>query len=235
MQQPTSRHLGGLDTLEVAGADDGLVVVMCHGFGADASDLYPLAHVVQAPAGTGWLFPNAPIQVPIGPHMLGRAWFPIDMEALQMAMMAGTHRDMAGESPPQLARACTMLQAMLDEHGTPLHRVVFAGFSQGAMLATAATLNAPNNPAGLAILSGTLLDAGNWRQLAAKRAGLRFFQSHGRRDPLLDVAAARRLHALLTEAGLQGELLEFAGEHEIPMPVLDRFGAYLRGLRPLLH
>ena len=35
-------------------------------------------------------------------------------------------------------------------------------------------------------------------------------------DPLLGVQMARRLHTLLTDAGLVGELHEFVGHHEIP-------------------
>lgn len=231
----TTQRLGDLDTLVVRGDDHGLVVVMCHGFGADSRDLAPLADVVDAPHGTTWLFPDAPIQVPIGPHALGRAWFPIDMVKLQAAMMAGTHRDMAGETPPQLAKGVQQLLAAVQAYGAPLRRVVFAGFSQGAMLATATALHAPEAPAGLAILSGTLIDAETWRGLAPTRKGLPMFQSHGTRDPLLDVEAARRVHTLLTDAGLTGPLHVFQGEHEIPMPILQHLGAWLRSLPVVQH
>lgn len=226
----TTRRLGELDTLVVPGDERGLVIVMCHGFGADARDLAPLADVVRTPPGTTWLFPDAPTQVPIGPHMLGRAWFPIDMAALQIAMLAGKHRDLSDHRPPELAKVRSQLFEMLKDFGVPLHRVVFAGFSQGAMLAIDATLNAPEMPAGLVILSGTMLDAQTWRGLAPNRRGLPLFQSHGTRDPLLDVEAAKRVHAMLTEAGMTGELHIFSGEHEIPMPVLDRLGTWLRAL-----
>ena len=195
-----------------------------------ANDLAPLAQVVQAPRGTTWLFPHAPIQVPLGPHVLGRAWFPIDMVALERAIQAGTHRDLSGEQPPQLQRSTQMVASVLAGLGVPWRRVVLSGFSQGAMVATVLALQAPEPPAGLAILSGTVIDEASLRQHAPSRKGMPVFQSHGTHDPLLDVDAARRLHDLLSEAGLQGELLLFRGEHEIPMPVLERLGAWLRGL-----
>lgn len=224
------RRLGGLDTLVVPGKIGGPVIVMFHGYGADANDLAPLADVVEALPGSTWLFPNAPHEVPIGPHMTGRAWFPIDMEALQLAMMTGSHRDMSALCPPELVIAQRMALAMLAEFGAPLERVVLSGFSQGAMLATALTLHADRNPLGLAILSGTMLDRDTWQRLAPARAGLHFFQSHGTHDPLLDFRAAERLHALLSGAGLHGEFVPFRGQHEIPMQVLHGLSAYLKGL-----
>lgn len=228
--QPLVRRLGGLETLIVPGSADGPIVVMFHGFGADAQDLLPLSQAVRGAAGTTWLFPNAPIQVPLGPHMIGRAWFPIDMVALQAAMVAGVHRDMSHQRPPALAQVQRMATEMLAEFGAPWSRVVLAGFSQGAMLATALAIHADEPPAGVAILSGTLLDAATWQELAPKRKGLAFFQSHGSHDPLLDVGAARRLHGLLTQAGWLGDLVEYRGEHEIPLAVIDRLGTWLRSL-----
>ncbi len=223
-----TRCLAGLDTLIVPGSAHGLCVVLLHGFGADANDLFPLSQVVSAPPGTTWLVPHAPLEVPLGPHVTGRAWFPIDMMALQAAMSTGTFRNMAQEQPAQLRRSRDQVLALVQEYGVPLHRVVFAGFSQGAMVATACALQAPENPAGLAIFSGTLIDAALWRTQAPARTGVPFVQSHGSRDPLLDIAAARELYSLLKDAGLQGDFMGFAGEHELPMPVLDRFGALLR-------
>jgi len=230
------RRLGGLDTLIVPGLPDRPIIVMFHGFGADAHDLLPLAQALAIPGAT-WLFPHAPIQVPLGPHMVGRAWFPIDMVELQAAMMAGTHRDMSHQKPPALEQARTMARQMLSEFGASWSSVVLAGFSQGAMLATALALHAEDAPLGLGILSGTVLDAATWQDLAPKRKGLAFFQSHGTQDPLLSVEAAHRLHTLLTNAGLEGELIEFRGAHEIPMVVLEKFSAWARALQPpaLLH
>lgn len=245
MDVPQLQRLGELDVLVqpasgaglagsgagLVGSGEGLVVVMCHGFGADAHDLAPLAQVVQAPRGTTWLFPHAPIQVPLGPHVLGRAWFPIDMVALERAIQAGTHRDLSGERPPQLQRAGELIAGMLAALGVPWRRVVLAGFSQGAMVATALAVQAPEPPAGLAILSGTVIDEATLRAHAPARRGMPVFQSHGTHDPLLSSDAAERLHDLLAEAGLVGDLLLFRGEHEIPMAVLERLGAWLRGLR----
>lgn len=227
MTRPQQRRLGGLDTLVVPGEPGGLVIAMLHGFGADAYDLLPLADAVPAPRGTSWLFPHAPHQVELGPHVTGRAWFPIDLMALQLAMMSGQTRDLSEQQPPELAVSRQMVAQMLADYGAPLERTVLAGFSQGAMTATSLAMHAEEAPAGLAILSGTLLEAAAWRELAPRRPGLRFVQSHGRQDPMLGFAAAERLYALLTASGWIGPFVAFGGGHEIPPPAL-------RGLADLL-
>ncbi len=224
------RRMGGLDVLEVPGSDDGPVVVMLHGYGASWQDLLPLHREIAAPPGTTWIFPNAPQTVNIGPFSSGRAWFQIDMDALNRAMMAGTHRDMSGITPQGLSEARELVLNLLADLGRPLDRVVLGGFSQGAMVCTEVALTAPLAPAGLVLMSATLLHETVWRQAAPARAGLRFVQSHGRQDPLLGVAEARRLHTLLTDAGLKGDLLEFNGQHEIPPVVLNAVGAFITGL-----
>ena len=110
-------------------------------------------------------------------------------------------------------------------------------FSQGAMLSTDLALRTDRPLAGLLLLSGTLLAASTWRDLAPRRAGLPVFQSHGSMDNLLPFAAAERLRALLTDSGLEVDWVQFRGGHEIPPPVLEGVHtAYLqRNLRPIVH
>lgn len=229
---PQERMLGGLQTLVVPGEPGGLVVAMLHGFGADAYDLLPLADAVAAPPGTTWLFPHAPHEVEIGPHMTGKAWFPIDLMALQLAMMSGRTRDLAQDAPPALAVSRQMVGQMVADFGAELSRTVLAGFSQGAMTATSLAMHADQAPAGLAILSGTLIDAPQWRQLAPLRKGLRYMQSHGRQDPMLGFAAAESLHQLLQSAGWQGEFVAFGGGHEIPGSALRALAELLKACQP---
>lgn len=224
---PEQRNLGGLDTLVVPGDPNGPLIVLLHGFGADAWDLVGLAQMVDVPRGTTWLFPNAPLEVDIGPHITGRAWFPIDMMALQLAMLAGRGADLANQRPRELGPSRKLVEAMLQAYGADPARTVIGGFSQGAMVATDWTLHAAQGPAGLVVLSGTLVDRDGWASLAAAKAGQSFFQSHGRRDPLLQVEQARALCALLNAAGWLGELREFAGEHEIPMGILQALGPWI--------
>lgn len=222
------RKIGPLETLFLEGSEDGPTVILFHGFGADCTDLASLAQSLQAPKGTNWIFPNGHLSVALGPHMEGRAWFPISVSELEKNMAAGIGADFSAVVPPGLKRARENVFEMLEKLGAPMNRVVLGGFSQGGMLATDVALHSDQNPAGLAILSGTLVNAPVWKELLAKHSSLDFFQSHGFHDPVLSFGMAQRLEALLIAGGWKGRLLRFEGGHEIPFEVLSQMGAYLR-------
>lgn len=230
--------LGGLSARITGGTDgdgggDGPLVVLAHGFGAPGDDLVPLARVTKAPKGTRWVFPWAPIK--LDPRLAGdgRAWWEIDMMALQLAMMRGRPRDFLGEEPAGLAAARAKMVALLEalpaRFGVGLERVVLGGFSQGAMLSMDVALRTKLPLAGVALLSGTFLCEGVWRPAMSDRAGMRVFQSHGRQDPILPFALAEQLRDALTGAGASVKWVQFNGGHEIPGPVLDGLGDFVTG------
>lgn len=230
MSQPKARRrrIGHLECIEVAGDPSAPTVVLFHGYGADMSDLASLAGSIQAPKGTNWIFPNGHITVPLGGHYEGRAWFPLAMAELERAMAAGEHVDFSQVVPPGMKRARELGLELVEKLEVPPEKLVLGGFSQGAMLATELVLNMEKPPAGLAILSGTLVNAESWRQRAAGLQGFRFFQSHGQRDSVLGFPLAKKLETLFREAGWQGQMLGFGGAHEIPPEVIIQLGAYLR-------
>ncbi len=101
------------------------------------------------------------------------------------------------------------------------------GFSQGAMMAVDLALRAPEAPAGVAVLSGTLVDRKTLEKLAPRRKGLPFFQSHGSVDPILGFQEARALEKALKDAGWSGSLLRFEGGHGVAPEVVAALGAWL--------
>lgn len=233
--------LGGLRVRAAGGQDgdgrgDGPAVLLCHGFGAPGDDLVPLHRVVAGPAGLRWFFPEAPLALDVGMGMAGRAWWNIDMMQLQIAMARGLHREMEREEPIGMAAAADALRTCIQElhttEGVDPARLVIGGFSQGSMVTTEVALHSETAFAGLVALSGTLLCRARWEQAAAAHAaGLHVFQSHGRHDPILPYAGAENLRAVLTAAGASVDFRPFAGQHEIPYPVLEGLGAFLRERR----
>lgn len=221
------RKIGPLDVVEIKGSNRGPCIVLFHGFGADCYDLTPLSQAVKAPSGSSWYFPNGTVQVPVGPGFTGRAWFHIDIQALERAMAMGRHRDMSKTVPPGLEKAKMMAHEFLGSLGRPPEDIVIGGFSQGAMLATDIALSSQSNYRALVILSGTLIKEEDWRTLAPLHKGMPFFQSHGDTDAILDPAAAEKLEILLREAGLVGHLEIFRGGHEIPNTVLKHLSQFL--------
>lgn len=205
-------------------------LIMFHGFGADAYDLRSLAEVIDPAKPTHFLFPQGVLEVPIGPGWIGRAWWPIDMEALQKTMAAGGSRELANEKPEGLEKVRPRIFEMIEKLGVNWDRIILGGFSQGAMLATDLFLRAPQKPKGLVILSGALLNKPEWKELAPGRAGSSFFMSHGTSDQVLSHKGAAQLETLLVQSGLKGSLMTFQGGHEIPMQVISKLNGYLKVL-----
>lgn len=212
------------------GQGDGPVVVLLHGFGAPAEDLVPLADEIAAPPGTRFIFPGAPLELPMG-YFDARAWWMIDMERLQRAMMLGEVRDLSRDVPEGLGEARLMVDELLDEvqarYQENGQRLVLGGFSQGAMLATDVALRSDRPLAGLVLMSGTLLAEDQWAPLMARRAGLKILQSHGTMDPILPFSLAERLRDLWLAAGADLQFVPFHGGHQIPRQVIDRLSALL--------
>lgn len=222
---------GGL-RVRMSGPVAGPAVILCHGYGAPGDDLCGLAGAIAAGPGVRWFFPEAPLDLGGG----ARAWWPIDMVAIQVALMRGLPRVFDTEAVPAgmtdaLARTQSCLQALVRDHGVDPARTVIGGFSQGAMVTTDLFVNAPERWAGLMILSGTLLAGGRWRPALAQNArGRAVFQSHGRQDPILPFAVAEELHALLAQHGATVEWVPFQGPHTISQGVCARAGTWLQSV-----
>ena len=239
----TTLQLGKLETRIIAqrGPTPRLAVVLCHGFGAGGTDLVPLgaelaAHDPRIAEQVQFVFPAAPLSLAHLGMPGARAWWPLDLARIEALRAKGQARDLSMETPDGLALARRQLrislEALYQRSGLGPGQVVLGGFSQGAMLCTDTTLRAEEAPAGLCILSGTLLCASEWQRLAPMRQGLRVFQSHGRQDPLLPFELAQTLHRLLDDAGLETRMQTFDGEHTIPNEVVRTLAHFIASLLP---
>ncbi|PWU22770.1 MAG: hypothetical protein C5B49_00130 [Bdellovibrio sp.] len=206
-------------------------VFLFHGFGADAYDLKSLAEVLTPPQpeSTHWIFPQGVMAVPIGPGWFGRAWWPIDMSRLERAVQKGGMWDL-DHRPPELPALRARLLAWVSSFGYSWDQIILGGFSQGAMLSCDLFLHAPETPKGLVLFSGALINRAEWATVASHRKSSRFFQSHGRQDPVLPFRAGAQLETFLIQQGLKGSLFAFEGTHEIPRMVIDKANAYLQQL-----
>src|SRR5690349_21201687 len=110
--------LGDLDAVVTdaaggEGADGAPVIVLLHGFGAPSDDLVPLAGVFRAPPGTRFVFPAAPLELPMG-FGDARAWWMIDMQALEDAIENGRERDLTERVPDGMADSHAKMVTLLD-------------------------------------------------------------------------------------------------------------------------
>ena len=238
--QAFEQTLGRLQSVVVDTVPDNrpaeLAVVLCHGFGAAGTDLVGLAteFCQLAPSLVGrtrFVFPAAPLALDEVGMPGARAWWHLDLEALNQAIEQGEFRDQRLSTPDGLEQAREQLGELVtdikDQWQLDSGQLVLGGFSQGSMIATDVALCMPEAPAALCIWSGTLLCQDTWQERAKQRGPLRVFQSHGRNDPLLPFEAAQWLRDLLVESGLDVDFLEFSGEHTIPMAVVEKVAILL--------
>ncbi len=223
-----------IETLQLAGLTTCIVgsgpvtAVLCHGFGAPGDDLVALAQFIKAP-NTRFVFPAAPIELG-GLYGDARAWWHLDLQKLESDLRTGAIRDRRNEVPEGLAEARAKVSALIDELDVDPAKLVLGGFSQGAMITLDVALHRDTPPAGLALMSGTLLAESEWEPRFSKLAGVPIVMSHGKGDPLLPFSISQALRDRLTTAGAKVDWIEFMGGHEIPPPVLDGVGRLLRQL-----
>src|SRR4051812_28398647 len=110
-------ELAGLTVRVVGPKDAPLTAVLLHGFGAPGEDLVPLAEVLQGPV--RYVFPAAPLELG-GLYGDARAWWLLDLAALEQELHAGKPRDRSGELPDGLPAARDHIVRLLEQVQTRL-------------------------------------------------------------------------------------------------------------------
>ncbi|AGH96238.1 alpha/beta hydrolase [Pseudobdellovibrio exovorus] len=213
------RQAGPLKAIEIYQDPEAKWVILLHGYGADASDLASLQSAIPLNKDCNWLFPDAPLSVPIGPGWTGRAWWNIRMTELP--------GDWTQLRPPDMDPAVDKVMKMMASMKFDWKDVIIGGFSQGAMLATEVFLKAPVTPAGLICMSGTLLSQPVWTELVAARKGASVLMSHGEMDPVLPHKGSVLLQKFFEENGIKTQFVSFRGGHEIPFQVIEKMKTYI--------
>lgn len=234
---------GGLDCVVVRSEKRSpqLVVVLCHGFGASGEDLLGLAEPLLQLIGEraeeiAFVFPAAVLALDDRGIPGGRAWWWIDLDRLLNMPSPETLRAFRCDRPAGMAAATTKLLHLIREvqqqWNLSAEQIVLGGFSQGSMIATDAAMTMVEPPAGLIIYSGALICEAEWKERAARLAGTKIIQSHGRRDPILHISQGLALRDALTAAGCQPKYLEFNGFHEIHPVAINATADLLKSLLP---
>lgn len=203
--------------------------MLMHGFGARGDDLVSLWRAVEAPRGTRWAFPEAPLVLQAAP-VEARAWWPVDIEEMMAASERGGFDDFVRRVPAGLEHTRDRVVECLGELRAKLGvtRLVLGGFSQGAILTCDIALRTDLDLGGLVVLSGTPVGAGGAGTNGTARTGLPVFQSHGTSDLLLPFAQAEKLRESLAKRGMNVTWVPFRGGHEVSDVVLSGLGAWLR-------
>ncbi|MCK4514992.1 MAG: hypothetical protein KAU31_07025, partial [Spirochaetaceae bacterium] len=195
-----------------------------------AEDLAALAQEIPTVGKVRWLFPQAPYRFQMG-WGVGRAWFPRNSAGIESFLNGEIFGSLAGTNPPGLDKSSCELIEFMERMGCDPARTVIGGFSQGAMVAADTTLRLPRLPAGLLLLSGSIIAADRLHGLAEDRAGklrgLRVAQYHGHEDPVLPFESGQGLATLLESAGATVQFTAFPGGHGIPPTIFPSIAQQL--------
>jgi len=197
-----------------AGDAKGLLVLH-HGRGADENDLLGLADVLDPQRRLHIVTPRAPLELPGSPgyhwYLVPRVGYP-DPETFRSAYagLAAFHEE------------------LWERTGIAPSETVLGGFSMGSVMSYALGLAGDRPaPAGILAFSGFIPTVAGWQPDLASRADTPVLISHGRRDPVIDVAFARRARELLEGAGLPVSYLESEAGHNIDPADIPAAAAWL--------
>lgn len=198
------------------------LVVLCHGFGANGSQLAGLA------AGGAKLFPQARFLLPDAPQACPptlrsllpgparRQWFPL------------TNAATAGPVAPAWEAAAGLsaqVDAELARLGLPMDAVWFVGFSQGAMVALLAGLARKVAPRGIIGIAGALLADAAFAPACKPPVSL----VHGSADSVVPAARSESAARVLRDAGVAVRLEILPGlDHVIVAEAAPFAAAFMR-------
>lgn len=185
-----------------AAGDPAGVLVLLHGRGADELDLLPLLDLLDPERRLIGLAPRGPLALPPG----GAHWYVV-------REIGFPDRD---SFLTTFAQVSAWLETTLSEAGVPPERVVFGGFSQGAVMSHALGLAASRpRPAGILAMSGFIPTVDGFDLDLESRSGLPVSISHGTYDPVISVDFGREARDRLDAAGLDISYREDPVAHQI--------------------
>lgn len=175
------------------------MVVILHGWGANAQDLAPLVPLLNLP-NYYFLLPNAPFSHPQVAG--GKMWY-----------------DLAREDYKGLALSQQLLtdwlRSVVSTLGIPLESTILSGFSQGGAMTLDVGLNLPLG--GLICMSGYLHRTPQDIEPPLPSVLI----VHGKQDTVVPISAAQRVRDYLLTLGAPMQYKEYDMGHEIRPEVLD--------------
>ena len=186
-----------------ATGDPAGLLILHHGRGADEHDLLGLADVLDPERRLHVVTPRAPLTIPGWP---GYHWYTVPR-------VGYPDHDTFHAAYDELA---AFHDATWQRTGVTPGRTVLGGFSMGSVMSYALGLAGDRPvPAGILAFSGFIPTVDGWQPELRSREALPVFIAHGRQDPVMDVAFARRARELLETAGLPVTYLESDAAHHI--------------------
>jgi phospholipase/carboxylesterase len=190
------------------------LVILLHGLGSNEEDLLGLAPYLD-PA-----LEVCSLRAPFSYGDFGYKWFSLELTP------EGVHYDLE-EARTSLAQVVASVQALQRELDLGDQNTVLGGFSQGAMLSTAALFSEPGLAAGYWLMSGASVPEMEQGAFTNRRRTSVLVQ-HGVDDQVVEVERGRTLRLLLeTKLSVDLTYREYPMGHSISQESLEDGIAWL--------
>jgi phospholipase/carboxylesterase len=191
------------------------LLVLHHGRGTDELDLLPLADELDPERRLHVAAPRGPLRLQGAPgfhwYTVPRVGYP-DRETFEAAKRA----------------LAEFHDVLWERTGVGPEQTVLGGFSMGTVMSYALALDPERPaPAGILAFSGVIPVVERWKPERSGREGIRVVIAPARRDPVIDVAFARRARDLLGDAGFDVDYRESNTVHAIDPADLPRAAGWL--------
>jgi phospholipase/carboxylesterase len=215
------------------------VVVFLHGYCGSGEFLAQRLIVdcgLQFQEEVAAIFPQAPILIDNDKWAKNgdSAWWKYDRSRLDEFEFQKRPLLEIDEEMPGLDQATVTIKEMVAktkrEIYPNLQRVMFAGFSQGAILATDLGLDSGVECAALGVFSGTLTKKKKWIEAIKKlpKGKIEIIQSHGKKDHILNIDQARELKVAFEAAGHIIFYYENEAGHALNIGAVQKFGEVIK-------
>ncbi len=196
-------------------------VIWLHGLGADGHDFEPVVPEIKLHTPVRFIFPHAPYRpVTINQGYVMRAWYDMGMADRCFVQNAEHIR----ESVEVLNQYATREI----ERGVRAERIVFAGFSQGGVIALNAGLRYPQRLAGILALSTLVADADVLvNEADPANITTPIFLAHGTLDRLIPFELAQAAQERLAAHKLNLEWHSYPMDHTVSREEIDDIRAWL--------
>lgn len=190
------------------------LLLLLHGVGSHERDLFGLASELDG------RFFVVSARAPLS-HGGGFGWYPVDFTP---------NGPVADEAKARTSR--DLLQKFIGEvtaaYDLDADRVYLTGFSQGAIMSLYLALHSPESVAGVAAMSGRLIEATlTDRADDARLAGLPILAVHGIYDRVLTIAEGRRVQTELSRLPVDFSYHEYEMAHEVSRESLSEVATFL--------
>jgi phospholipase/carboxylesterase len=185
-------------------------VIWMHGLGADGNDFAPIVPLLKFGKAehVKYIFPHAPIRpVTLNGGMPMRAWFDLDVLSKRITL------DVNG-----IFDSVESINKLIDAEinaGITSDKIILAGFSQGASIATVTALHYPKQLAGVMCLSGLIVDDPAMVPDPEVQQKAPFFMAHGSGDQVIPIQMGLNSREVVRRWGFEVDWHQYDMAHSV--------------------